>query len=225
MIHKFKMILKLTFKFIKKLKWIILILLMFILAIVIIANNRIERSSRNSVYKDIDKIPHNKVGLLLGTSKYLSSGQPNQYFYNRVEAAKDLFNFKKIDYILISGDNSEKYYNEPQDMKNELVSMGIPDSLIILDYAGFRTYDSVIRLDKIFGQKSFTIISQEFHNERAIYISRRLGLHAIGYNAKDVDKYTGFKTNIREKLARVKVFLDLMFHKKPKFLGDKIEIK
>jgi SanA protein len=208
-----------------RLRWIFLILFVFILSLVILANNRIERSSRNSVFKDAENIPHNRVGLLLGTSKYLNSGQPNQYFNNRIKAANNLFIAKKIDYIVISGDNSKNNYNEPQDMKNELVSMGIPDSLIILDYAGFRTYDSVIRLDKVFGQKSFTIISQEFHNERAIYISKRMGLTAVGYNAEDVDRYTGLKTNMREKLARVKVFLDLMFHKKPKYLGDKIEIK
>jgi SanA protein len=219
------MVLKRTFKFLRRLKWIFLISVVFILTILIITNNRIERSSRNHVYNDLDKIPYNKVGLLLGTSKYLGSGELNQYFDNRVKAATNLFTAKKINYIVISGDNSKINYNEPQDMKNELVSMGIPDSLIILDYAGFRTYDSVIRLDKVFGQKSFTIISQEFHNERAIYISKRLGLQAIGYNAKDVDKYNGFKTNLREKLARVKVFMDLMFHKEPKFLGEKIEIK
>jgi vancomycin permeability regulator SanA len=96
--------------------------------------------------------------------------------------------------------------------------------LIHLDYAGFRTYDSVYRLRDIFGQESFTVISQRFHNQRAIYIAKRLGMEAIGYNAKNVDSYSGFKTNTREKFARVKVFIDLLINKKPKFLGEKIEI-
>jgi SanA protein len=202
-----------------------LIALILLIALIFWTNYKVNRSSRDFIYDDIEKIPYNKVGLLLGTSKYLRSGQPNQYFYNRIQASLDLFNAHKVDYILVSGDNSKKYYNEPLDMKNELIGLGIPDSLIILDYAGFRTYDSVIRLDKIFGQKSFTIISQKFHNQRVVYISRQLDLNAIGYNAKDVDLYNGFKTKLREKLARVKVFIDFLIKKKPKFLGESIEIK
>ncbi len=106
-----------------------------------------------------------------------------------------------------------------------MVKLGIPDSLIILDYAGFRTYDSVIRLKQIFGQDNFTIISQEFHNKRAIFIANRLGLNAIGFNAKDVDAYMGFKTKLRERFARVNMFIDFILHKEPIFLGQKIEIK
>jgi SanA protein len=162
---------------------------------------------------------------LLGTSKFLNSGKPNQYFHNRIKVATDLYNSQKIERFVISGDNSIKEYNEPLDMKNELIINGIPDSCIYLDYAGFDTYDSVIRLNKIFGQKSFTIISQEFHNRRAVYIARYKGLAAVGFNAKDVDVFNGFKTKLREKLARVKVFFDLIFDVEPKFLGDKIEIK
>jgi SanA protein len=212
-------------KVFRQVKWILIFSTVFIIAIVVIANHTIERSTRDFVYNDIVKIPYNKVGLLLGTSKYLRSGQPNQYFYNRIKAASDLYAVHKIAYIVISGDNSNRYYNEPLNMKKALVNLGIPDSMIVLDYAGFRTYDSVIRLNKVFGQKSFTIISQEFQNKRAIYLSKRFGLIAIGYNAKNVDLYNGFKTNVREKFARVKVFIDLLFHKEPKFLGDKIEIK
>ena len=80
-------------------------------------------------------------------------------------------------------------------------------------------------MKEIFGQNSFTIISQEFHNQRAVYIANALNMNAIGYNAKDVNVYNGFKTKIREKFARVKVFVDFIFDKKPKFLGEKICIK
>ena len=110
-------------------------------------------------------------------------------------------------------------------MKEELLKNGIPENRIFLDYAGFRTYDSVIRMSKIFGQNSFTVISQEFHNRRAIYIARHFGLNVTGFNAKDVDIYNGFKTKLREKFARVKVFIDILTNKQPKFLGEQIEIK
>lgn len=210
---------------IKKLKWIVLISVILVIAVTWIANNLIEKSSDEFVFNDLNKIPHNKVGLLLGTSKFLKSGLPNQYFSNRIQATVDLYKSHKIEFVVISGDNSKKDYNEPLDMKNELIKNGIPENKIYLDYAGFRTYDSVIRLDEIFGQKSFTIISQDFHNRRAIYIAKYKDLKAIGFNAKDIDLYNGFKTKLREKFARVKVFVDILINKEPKYLGQRIEIK
>lgn len=210
---------------IKKLNWIVLISVILVIAVTWIANNLIEKSSDEFVFNDLNKIPHNKVGLLLGTSKFLKSGLPNQYFSNRIQATVDLYKSHKIEFVVISGDNSKKDYNEPLDMKNELIKNGIPENKIYLDYAGFRTYDSVIRLDEIFGQKSFTIISQDFHNRRAIYIAKYKDLKAIGFNAKDIDLYNGFKTKLREKFARVKVFVDILINKEPKYLGQRIEIK
>ena len=110
-------------------------------------------------------------------------------------------------------------------MKNELVKRGVAEDKIYLDYAGFRTLDSVVRMEKIFGQHRFTVKSQDFHNRRAIYIAQAKGLQAIGYNAQDVDAYSGFKTQLREKFARVKLFMDLYTNKSPKFLGDPVIIK
>jgi SanA protein len=193
-------------------------------AVTVYANKTIEHAAAQYLYSDTATIPHNKAGLLLGTSRLLHGGVPNDYFYNRIDAAVILFRAHKIDNIVISGDNGKSSYNEPQDMKNELVARGIPENRIFLDYAGFRTYDSVYRMYHIFGQQQFTVISQEFHNCRAIYIAKALGLHAVGFNAKKVTAYYGVKTNIREKFARVKVLIDLMTGKQPKFLGSKINI-
>jgi SanA protein len=209
----------------KKIIWLLFALIVLVIGIMWIADLKINKSADGLVYSNLTSIPYNKVGLLLGTSRLLVNGQPNQYFINRIKATADLYLAHKIDIIVISGDNSRNDYNEPMDMKNELIKSGIPENRIYLDYAGFRTYDSVIRLDKIFGQSKFTIISQGFQNRRAIFISKHLGLDAIGYNAKDVDAYSGFKTKLREKFARVKVFLDLLTDKEPKFLGERIEIK
>jgi len=212
-------------KFKKVYKPTIIILIVLSLISILWANSTINKQTRNKIYSETDSIPANNVGLLLGTSKFLKSGVPNQYFDNRISATVQLYKAGKIKNIVISGDNSKKNYNEPEDMKNELIKHGIPASRIYLDFAGFRTYDSVFRMKEIFGQHRFTIISQEFHNQRAVYIANSLKLNAIGFNAKDVNAYNGFKTKIREKFARVKVFVDLIFDKKPKFLGEKIEIK
>ena len=203
----------------------IIILIVLSLISIMWANSTITKQTENKIYTETDSIPVNNVGLLLGTSKFLKNGNSNQYFENRISATDELYKAGKVKNIVISGDNSKKDYNEPEDMKNELIKHGIPENRIYLDYAGFRTYDSVYRMKEIFGQDRFTIISQEFHNQRAVYIANALKINAIGFNAKDVNAYNGFKTNIREKFARVKVFIDLIFDKKPKFLGDKIEIK
>jgi len=212
----------------KKIKYLFIIFgvaALAIIAVILISDNVIKKSNSKFIFNDVNEIPHNKVGLLLGTSKYVRSGQINQYFAYRIAAAVSLYKAQKIDFIVVSGDNKTKSYNEPLDMKNELMKYGIPEEKIFLDYAGFRTYDSVIRMNKIFGQTNFTIISQEFHNQRAVYIARYKKLNAIGFNAKDVSAYFGFKTQVREKFARVKVFLDLWTNKNPKFLGDTIEIE
>lgn len=201
---------------------IILIILSFIS--ILWANTTINKQTENKIYSETNLIPENDVGLILGTSKFLRNGKSNEYFENRISATVQLYKAGKIKNIVISGDNSKKDYNEPEDMKNELIKHGIPENRIYLDFAGFRTYDSVFRMKEIFGQDRFTIISQKFHNQRAIYIANALKLNAIGFNAKDVNAYNGFKTKIREKFARVKVFVDLIFNKKPKFLGEKIEI-
>jgi len=214
---------KLKLRKVYKLSIIILIVLSLIS--ILWANSTIARQTENKIYTETDSIPENNVGLLLGTSKFLRNGNSNQYFENRISATVLLYKAGKIKNIVISGDNSKKYYNEPEDMKKKLVKHGIPENRIYLDFAGFRTYDSVYRMKEIFGQDRFTIISQEFHNQRAVYIANALNLNAIGFNAKDVNAYNGFKTKIREKFARVKVFIDLIFDMKPKFLGDKIEIK
>ncbi len=176
--------------------------------------------AKGLTYDDIDTIPKNNVGLVLGASKWAPSGSINLFYKHRVDAAVALYKAGKIDYILVSGDNGRKDYDEPTDFKNDLVANGIPAEHIFLDYAGFRTLDSIVRAKKIFGQNAITIISQKFHNERAIYIAQHNDIDAVAYNAKDV-----YKTPPREYLARTKARLDLLFNVTPKFLGDKIAIK
>lgn len=209
-------------------KWMKRILFFVIIIAIIsipISNKIIRNSSKNRLYGSSAQIPYNKVGLLLGTSKYLSNKTINQYYQNRIDATVSLYKAGKINYIIVSGDNSRKEYDEPTTIKNDLISKGIPADKIILDYAGFRTLDSIVRCKKIFGQNSITIISQKFHNERALFIAKHKGIKAVGYNAKDVQKYYGFKTQMREKFARVKTMIDLFFVVDPKFLGKPIEVK
>lgn len=202
-------------------------LLIFIIPFVLIftANYSIEKNAENKTFSNSSDIQKNKVGLVLGTSKILKNGRINLYFKYRINATVELYKKGKIDFILVSGDNGNKNYDEPTDFKNELIKNGIPENRIFLDYAGFRTLDSVVRAKEIFGQISITVISQKFHNERAIYLAEKNGISAVGFNARDLSGKYGLKTRIREYFARTKAYLDIIFRIEPKFLGKKIEIK
>lgn len=204
--------------------WVIVSLFALSVFALIATNHIIVKDAVNKTFSNTYDIDHNAVGLLLGTSKNLKNNLPNQYFQHRIAAAVALFKAGKINAIVISGDNSRVNYNEPLDMKNELLRHGIPSEKIYLDYAGFRTFDSVVRMKEIFGQTKFTIISQKFHNERALFIAQKTGLECIAYNSQDVTAHNGLKTKIRERFARVKVFVDFVFNIKPKYLGEKIII-
>jgi len=195
-----------------------------ILLTIVYCDKRVETVSNGRMYSDLAQIPHNHVGILLGTGKYLAGGYLNPYYQYRIDAATELIKAGKVEYLVISGDNSRKEYNEPEMMRSDLIVAGVDSTRIFLDFAGFRTFDSMIRLKDIFSQDSVTVISQEFHNQRALFIASKEGIAAVGYNARDVSSKAGFRTQIREKLARVKVFADYLFGTKPKFLGPKVSI-
>jgi len=202
----------------------VLISLLILVLSVWVVDYWVTSSTQRQEFSDVNVIPKKKVGLLLGTSKYLNSGGINPYYQYRIDAAVALFIAGKIEFILVSGDNSAVNYNEPEKMKRDLVSRGIPEEHIFLDHAGFRTLDSVLRCKEVFGENNFTIISQPFHNERALFIANRRGIMAIAYNAKDVEGQNGFKVMFREKLARVKMFFDLLLNTQPRYFGPRIII-
>jgi len=208
----------------RKLLYTTLIIAILCVISILVCNRTIKKHTVSKLYTEVNTIPSNNVGLLLGTSPKLKNGNNNLYFDYRILATVELYKAGKIKYILISGDNRKEDYNEPEEMKKALIQKGIPEKFIYLDYAGFRTLDSVVRAKEVFVQNRLTIISQRFHNERAIYLAEKNGIDAIGYNAQNVNAYAGLKTNIRELLARVKMFIDLGMDKQPHFLGEKIII-
>ena len=205
-------------------KWIVAFVVLLLVGIVIAANISVSHWSRGRCYTDTHQLPSGRVALLLGTSRLGRYGGANPYFIYRIEAATELFRSGKIRKILISGDNSRKDYNEPLDMRSALLKKGIPDSCIVLDYAGFRTYDSMVRAKKVFGQDSLIVVSQHWHNERALYIAHRIGVEAVALDAKDWSGFTSLRLQVREWLARTKMAIDLLFQRDPHFLGEKIEI-
>jgi SanA protein len=206
------------------LKWFILSCIFLSLS-VLLSNYWVIRSTNRQLYSEVAGIPANDVGLLLGASKTTRIGNPNLFFSYRIEAAAQLFKAGKIKHIIVSGDNHKKEYDEATDMRDALIAKGVPDSCITLDYAGFRTMDSMVRCLKVFGQKNITVISQEFHNQRAVFIGNYYGMNAVAFNAKDVPNHFSTKTKVREYFAKFKAVLDLyILHTSPKFLGEEVKI-
>lgn len=136
-------------------------LLLVAVAFTVYANVRVERAAGGRIYTDVHSAPHNRVGLLLGTNPMNRLGRPNSYFVNRINTAVKLFHAGKIDYIIASGDNHTKRYDEPTAMRDSLMAHGVPTERIVLDYAGFRTLDSVVRAKEVFGCDSLTIIHRQ----------------------------------------------------------------
>jgi SanA protein len=199
----------------KHFTWIISIIAVLCIALTLICNQIVVNNAEGKVSSDIDSIKYNKVGLLLGTTPQARFDRITNYFFiYRIDAAEQLYKARKIDQILISGDeNSLDGVNETECMRDLLVARGIPTNAIILDGKGYRTISSVINANKVYGLKSFTIISQKFHNERAIYQAEHLGLdveNIQAYNAKDPKSRRAYLTTIREYFARVKMFMDLI---------------
>jgi SanA protein len=199
-------------------------LLVLLLITVRWCDGRVSREAGPHVQDRMLQLPTHRVGLVLGTSHRMRGGGANPWFHRRMQAAAELYHAGRVEVLLVSGDNTTNTYNEPRAMQRALIELGVDSTRIVLDHAGLRTLDSVLRAREVFGQQSFTIISQRFQAERAVYIARHHGIDAVGYAARDVPGMVGLRTRLREQGARVKVFLDLAFGKGPRHLGERIAI-
>jgi SanA protein len=181
------------------------------------ANLWIERSTEQYLFDNLYELPEKDAALVLGANRNGRYGI-NSYFKQRMIAAADLYFSGKVKQLIVSGDNHIKTYDETTDMAEYLIGLGVPDSAIIRDYAGFRTLDSVVRAQKVFHCNSLIIVSQEFHNERAVFIARHFEIDAVGYNALDVASKSNY-THLREIGAKFLTILDLyLLNTQPKFL-------
>ncbi|EOD79190.1 SanA protein [Grimontia indica] len=180
--------------------------------------------AKDRIYNSVDNTPNRHIGLVLGTSKYIGRTL-NPYYTYRIEAAQELYLSKKVEVMLLSGDNAHRSYNEPWTMKRDMLKAGIPDDRIFLDYAGFRTLDSIIRAKKVFDADEFTLVTQAFHCERALFIADYYDIDAICLAVPSPGGTAGMKIRARETLARVKAVLDIyVLNEQPKFLGPKESI-
>lgn len=190
----------------------------FMLLACVIIDQAISFYVRDRVFEQLESLPYRPYAVVLGTSKYVATGKTNDYYTNRLAAAKTLIEHDKVSYLLLSGDNRTLQYNEPRTMLRDLRKMGISEERLFQDFAGFRTLDSVVRANKVFQVPSYTIISQKFHCERALLIAKHYDINAICFVAKQPEVYFG--TRIREMFARVKAIFDLITGVQPYFLGE-----
>lgn len=190
-------------------------------------NDRVKQNANTRLYTSIKKIPAKRAVLVLGTAKYIKKGHKNYFYTYRIRAVVALWKAHKVKAIVVSGDNASKYYNEPKTMQKDLIKAGIPKKYITLDNAGFRTLDSIIRAEAIFGLKDYIIVSQKFHLERALYIAKAKNQKVIGFIAKDIpNTASAYRMKAREYLARTKAFLDLyLLGTKAKVYGKKIKVR
>lgn len=178
-------------------------------------------ASGGLVYSDVASTPRREVALVLGAAKYVQDGRVNAFYWARIKAAAELFKAGKVRGIVVSGDNGRVDYDEPTQMKADLVALGVPAEFVTCDYAGFRTLDSVHRLERVFQQSDYIVVSQEFHVRRALYIAGDRGHNAVGLAVWTPGGYSGAKVRLREVLARAKAVLDVhILDTAPKYLGD-----
>lgn len=207
----------------KGFRWSMIVLLLGVILLTM-GEKRILDYSRDRLTGDISTLQHNEVGLVFGTAAGSRGGGRNKFFVNRINAAAAIYHAGKVDHLLLSGDNGTLSYNEPKAMRKALMAAGVDSTDITLDFAGFSTFDSVVRAKKVFGLDRFTVISQRFQNERALWIARAFGVDAIGFDAEAVTEYGSAYTWLRERGARVKMWYDLFSGKEPHFLGDPVTI-
>lgn len=207
-------------RLLRVLAWLPLALLA--LSLTLFAIDRwVSYQAQDQLFTHAEQIDSFDVAVVLGTSKYLGKTL-NEYYTNRIDAAIELYEQGKVGNFLLSGDNAHRSYNEPWTMKRDLLRAEVPEQKIYLDYAGFRTLDSVIRAKEIFDSDNFLIISQKFHCERAIFIANSHNIDAKCFAVPGPSKHSGMKVRIREVFARAKAVLDLYItNTKPKFLGPK----
>ncbi|AFE57615.1 vancomycin high temperature exclusion protein [Rahnella aquatilis HX2] len=198
-------------------------IIILMLAVAIGLDQWISLRTQPYIYDEVQPLPHRQVGVVLGTAKYYRTGVINQYYLYRIQGAINAYNSGKVKYLLLSGDNAQQSYNEPSTMRRDLIAAGIPASDIVLDYAGFRTLDSIVRTRKVFDTNDFIIITQRFHCERALFIALHMGIQAQCFAVPSPKNMLSVRS--REIFARLGALTDLyLLKREPRFLGPLIPI-
>ena len=167
------------------------------------------------------RVPATAVGIVFGAGA--PQGRPSPMLAGRLELGAWLYHSGKVQVLLVTGDNSRSHYNEPLVMRDHLVGAGVPRDRIVLDYAGFDTWDSCVRARKIFGVDRAILITQRFHLPRALTLCRSVGIDAwgVGDDSRPYAPIATVASYLRELPAGLKAFADLVLQPGPHFLGPR----
>ncbi len=181
--------------------------------------------AQSRIFTKAEQVPANAVGLVLGTSARGRGGDDNPFFAGRIEAAAELYRAGKVRHLVLSGDDRRRGNDEPRDMRAALADLGVPQTATTLDPGGFRTLDSMARARALFGVTRMTIITDDFHAERAILLARHFGIDACVFTSRPVPFWRSKKTRTREIAARFAALLDLyVLRTKPHLAGDRVDL-
>jgi SanA protein len=206
--------------------WLLYGAVLAIVGGVMVCNLWVVLSTQGRVHQSVESIDTMPVGLVLGTTRKVGPDQANPHFDNRLAAAAALYHAGKVRHLLVSGHREVSgYYDEPRDMTARLVELGVSAAAITPDHSGLRTLDSIIRAKKIYGVQRLTVISDDFHVNRALFIADREGVEAIAFRGDSVDVQQSLRARTREYFARVKAVIDLyLLDTQPGEMGERREI-
>ncbi|MEI6265918.1 MAG: ElyC/SanA/YdcF family protein [Sphingobacteriia bacterium] len=179
----------------------------------------VKYKARHKVFSNVENVNNKDFAIVLGAA-IKNNNEPGNYLKYRLDDALSLYKSGKIKKILISGDNGEDAHDEISVMNNYLVRNGVPQDIIFGDYAGFDTYSTMERADKVFDIENAIIVSQGFHLQRAVYIARKKGIDATGYATKQ--SFGKRRYFLREHFATIKSFFDCIINRKSKYYGNKV---
>jgi vancomycin permeability regulator SanA len=176
--------------------------------------------ARERLYTDPAAVPAAPVALVLG-AQVDGDGRPSRFLRARLELARRLYRAGRVRALLVSGDHGRWEYDEPGTMRRWLIEHGVPGRRVAVDYAGFDTYDSCLRANRIFGVTRAVVVTQTFHLPRAVAVCRSVGVDAVGLGDASVRAmpYFWWKAVAREQGASVKAVWDVATRRDPVFLG------
>jgi len=213
-----------------KRRWFVLISLLVLspLLAIIVLRAYSAWQARDRIYA-LAAVPKRPVAIVFGAQVY-PSGRLSAMLADRVTIGAELYHTGKVQALLLTGDNSIEDYNEPEAMRQFALGLGVPDEAIVLDYAGFRTYDSCYRARDIFQVNSAVLVSQDFHLDRALLICNALGIDSVAV-AADMARAERYSTRallssqLREFPSTALSVVDLLLGTKPTYLGDPLPIR
>ena len=200
------------------------IVILLTLSAFFIADRWIVYTGLQQQYDEVQKMPNAEAIVVLGARVY--AGEVSAILAERLDAGIEAHQAQKTPIIVVSGDYSSRYYDEAAAMSTYLKRNGVEEKAILLDHAGFSTYDSIFRAKNVFGFNSIIIVTQDFHLPRALFIARHLDIQATGYNASRRKLSFGlfFHHSWREPLARIKAVYDVIRNAEPAYSGSGLPI-